>query len=165
VTEEQILALFHDNAFGVAARQIKMVFATCETVHFIGLSILIGAIMIFDLSMIGVLRRGSLTSVLNYTHIAAFGLVLNILSGFVLFSSAPSNYWTNPAFRLKMVLLLLAVLNVAWFEFAERRKVLALRDGEDVGLPAKLVAALSLLLWTGVIVLGRWLPVTAQGGG
>ena len=165
MTQDQILALFHDNPFGVAARQVKMVFATCETVHFIGLSILVGAIMIFDLRMMGILRRGSMRSAVIYTQVAAFGLALNVASGFVLFSSAPANYWTNPSFRLKMIFLLIALLNVVWFEVFERRKVLALPEGADTDLPTKLVCGLSLLMWTAVIVCGRWLPVTAMGGG
>jgi len=165
VTEAQILLAIHDNPFGVAARGIKWVFSTCETVHFIGLCILAGAVLIFDLRMLGVLRRGSMKAALNYTHVAAFGLSLNIASGFILFSSNPKNYYTNPAFRLKMVLVLIAILNVLWFEVVERRKLLAMVEGADTDGDTKVVAGLSLLLWTGVIVCGRWLPVTALGGG
>ena len=165
MTEAQILTMFHDNPFGVAARSIKWVFSTCETVHFIGLCVLFGALLMFDLRMLGVLRRGTMKSALNYTHVAAFGLSLNVASGFILFSSNPKNYWTNPAFRLKMCLLLIAIANVIWFEVVERRKVLAMVEGADTDVDTKMVAGLSLLLWAGVLICGRWLPVTALGGG
>ncbi len=165
MTSAQILAFFYDSPFGIASRQIKGVFSICETVHFVGLCLLIGAILVFDLRMLGVLKRGSLKSALNYTHIAAFGLALNAASGLVLFSNKPSNYVANPAFQLKMLFLLLALLNVVWFETVERRKVMALAEGESTELGTKMAAGLSLLLWFGVIILGRWLPVTALGGG
>jgi hypothetical protein len=64
-----------------------------------------------------------------------------------------------------MLLILLAGLNLVYFEVFERRKVLALGDGVATGLDTKIVAGLSLTLWTLVIILGRFLPVTALGGG
>ena len=166
MTYAGLLLLIRDNPLGVAARTIRGVFSTCETVHFIGLSILFGALIVFDLRMLGVLKGGSYRSALKYNHVAAFGLSLNFVSGFILFSSDPIKYTTNPAFQLKMVLLLLALLNIAWFEFVERRKVEALPDGAALGAGGKIGAAVSLLLWTGVLICGRWLPVTAivQGG-
>src|SRR5688572_1406775 len=121
MTSDQILALFHNSPLGVASRNVQGVFSICETVHFIGLCLLIGAILVFDLRVLGVLRKGTLKSALNYTHIAAFGLALNAASGLVLFSNKPSNYVSNPAFQLKMLFLLLALINVVWFETVERR--------------------------------------------
>lgn len=166
MTYSGLLTLIHDNPLGVAARTVRGVFSTCETVHFVGLCILFGAILVFDLRMLGVLRTGSYRSALKYNHLAAFGLGLNFVSGFVLFSSDPIKYTTNPAFQLKMGLLVLALLNVLWFEVVERRKFHILDDGAVAGAGARIGAALSLLLWTCVLVLGRWLPVTAivQGG-
>ncbi len=165
MTSDQILAFFHDSPLGVASRNVQGVFSIGETVHFIGLCLLIGAILVFDLRILGVLRRGTLKSALSYTHIAAFGLALNAASGLLLFSNKPSNYVSNPAFLLKMSFLLLALLNVVWFETVERKKLLAIGDGEVADLGARIAAGLSLVLWLGVIVLGRWLPVTSLGGG
>jgi hypothetical protein len=160
VTYGEVLALIEGNPLGVAAREIRGLFSTCETVHFVGLCI------VFDLRMLGVIRGGSLQAALKYVHIAAFGLALNLASGIVLFSSEPVKYTTNPVFQIKMVLLLLAMINVVWFEVAERRKLVALGDSAVADLGAKAGAALSLILWVAILICGRWLPVTAvvQGG-
>lgn len=160
-----VLTFLHDSPFGTAARDIKWVFSTCETVHFIGLCILMGALLIFDLRMLGFAKSVAPKSTLSYTSIAAFGLTLNIVSGFILFSSNPANYWGNWAYRLKMGLVVLALINVAWFEVFERRKVSAMPPGAPMPFDTKIVAALSLLLWTAILVLGRFLPVTSAAGG
>lgn len=160
-----ILDLIHDSPIGVMSRQVKGLFAVCETVHFVGLCLLVGALMVFDLRVMGVIRSGSISASINYTRIAAFGLALNIASGIVLFSSKPSNYVSNPAFQLKMTFLAFAILNVVWFAKVEHPKLTALTDGQPAPASARLAAALSLLLWLGVIVCGRWLPVTALEGG
>ena len=72
----------------------------------------------------------------------------------------------SPTFQIKMVLLVAAMINVVWFEVAERRKVEVLGDGAVPDAGAKIGAALSLILWLAILVCGRWLPVTAivQGG-
>lgn len=165
MTATQFLTPLYDSPLGVWSREIKGVFSICETVHFIGLCILFGAVMVFDLRILGVIKQGTIKSALNYTHLAAFGFALNAASGLVLLSNKPSNYLTNPAFLLKMGFLLLALLNVAWFEVVERKRCLALVDGAEAEVGAKAAAVLSLLLWVAVIVLGRWLPVTSLGGG
>jgi hypothetical protein len=165
MTANDILVLLHDSPLGVASREIKGLFAACETVHFLGLCLMIGAIMVFDLRMLGVLRRGSLKSALNYTNIAAFGLALMLTSGIVLFSSKPADYVANVSFRLKMLFLALAIINLGWFHLVEHRKVMALPDGALASAGAKRAAAVSLVLWICVIACGRWLPVTAFYGG
>jgi hypothetical protein len=165
VTGADIIVLIHESPLGVFTRDVRGVFTASETIHFIGLCLLVGALLIFDLRVLGVLKQGSLASAINYTRIAAFGLALNLVSGIVLFVSKPNNYLTNPAFQLKMGLLLLALLNVAWFSKVEHRKLLALPAGAPAPVGAKVAAGLSLLLWAGVIICGRWLPVTALEGG
>jgi hypothetical protein len=122
-----------------------------------------GALLIFDLKMLGVLPRGGIKAALRFNQIAGFGVGLNIVSGFILFSSSPERYWENPSFRLKMLLVVLALANVVWFELVERRKIVRLQDGEALHFGTKAAAALSLALWTAIIVLGRWLPVTGSG--
>jgi hypothetical protein len=164
VNEVQILALIHDSWLGEVCRSVTWLFPTFETLHFIGLTTLIGAMMIVDLRLIGMVKI-PMKSALRFTHVAFVGFALNVISGVGCFASNPSNYYHNPSFRLKMLLILLAGLNLVYFEVFERRKVLALGDGVATGLDTKIVAGLSLTLWTLVIILGRFLPVTALGGG
>ena len=142
-------------------RDVRWLFAAFETIHFFGLCLLVGSLAIVDLRLLGVLNKGSPKSVLNFTHIAILGFVMNLISGAGCFSSSPSTYWYNPLFRIKLVLILLAGLNVLWFEVVERKKVASLGDAEVAAASTRLVAAASLILWALVICFGRFLPVMA----
>jgi len=144
---------------GEFTRNSTWAFVTFETLHFIGLCILIGAMIIVDLRLLGVIKVGSLKSVLSFTHWAIFGFAINLLTGIGFFASAPYTYWHNPLFQIKMVLIIVAGLNVAWFELVERKKVLALVEGGTTGSDTKLVAGLSLVLWFTILVVGRFFPV------
>ena len=74
------------------------------------------------------------------------------------FSADPMMYWPNPAFKLKMALILLAGLNALVFTVMAQRRVLGLGVDDDTGRIAKVTAGLSLGLWLGVLLLGRLLP-------
>ncbi len=150
---------------GDMMRQVSWLFAMCETLHFIGLCTLMGALLIVDLRLIGVITKGTIKSTLNFTYLAMFGFALNLISGIGCFASNPTNYYENPLFRWKMLAILIAGLNLAFFELVERKKLLALPEGAALPLESKISGALSLVLWTAVIILGRFLPVTALGGG
>lgn len=153
-----ILAAFRDSWLGEGVRSISWMFAALETVHFIGLCMLIGAMLIVDLRLLNVLRVGAIKDVLAFTYLAVAGFALNLVSGVAFFASNPENYDANPLFWIKMSLVLLAGMNVAWFEFVERRRILAVAPEADVPMQTKFVAALSLGLWTLIIVAGRFLP-------
>jgi hypothetical protein len=82
-----------------------------------------------------------------------------------MFCADPYNYWTNSAFHIKVILIVLAGLNLVWFVAVERRRVLALPDGAQAGLGTKISAALSLFLWFAIIIAGRLLPSFEGDGG
>jgi hypothetical protein len=119
--------------------------------------------ILVDLRLLGVLHKGSVKSVLRFTHLAMAGFAINLLSGIGFFISNPENYAQNPLFWAKMTLVLLAGLNVLWFELAERQPLLALPDSAMLPARTRIVAGLSLALWCGIIVLGRLLPLLGIG--
>lgn len=162
--EHQILEFFANTPVNHAIRNISWLFAVCETVHFFGLSVLFGSLLLVDLRLIGVWKVGSGKAAVQFTYVAMVGFALNLISGFGCFSNNPESYWANPTFRLKMLLIAFAGLNLLWFELREKRKVALLASGEAADFESKIVASVSLILWTLVIVAGRWLPVTAGGG-
>ena len=147
---------------GVLTRDIQWMFAFFETIHFIGLCVLMGAMLLVDLRLAGVLRFGSIRSVLSFTHLAIWAFAVNVISGLGFIASAPYTYVDNPILQAKLILIVVAGLNVLWFETVERRKVLALVDGAETGADTKLVAGLSLVLWTVIIILGRFLPTMSS---
>ena len=102
MTEADILHWFRDTSLGAAVRHSRWMFATGETFHFLGLSLLVGGILIVDLRLLGFLRHISMRSALSFLPFAIIGFVINLLTGILFFTADPMMYWPNPAFRLKM---------------------------------------------------------------
>jgi len=129
----------------------------CETVHVLGLSLLIGTVGMFDLRLLGMGRRIPLRALHKLVPWGVFGYVLALITGVMFLATEPDQYIFNMAFQWKVLFMGLAGLNVATFYLALFRRVKQVGSGEDAELSAKVVAALSLFLWTGVIVFGRML--------
>lgn len=85
---------------------------TCETLHFVGLALLIGVAGLFDLRMLGFVRRVSLASVMDLRPWAALGLAINLVTGVMFFVGAPDQYVHNPAWWAKVAFILIAGLNI-----------------------------------------------------
>src|SRR5205809_19309 len=139
--------------------QHAWVWPAAETLHFVGLSMLMGTIGAIDLRLLGLAKRvpfAPLHRLLPW-GISGFGLCLG--TGMVFFTGDPNQYVHNWVFWTKMTFVVLAGLNVATFyisgifEAAEH-----LGPGDDAPRAAKVIAACSLVLWIGVMYLGRMLP-------
>jgi hypothetical protein len=155
---DDILKWFYDLPTGALMRDVAFMFPTMETLHFLGLSALVGSIAIVDLRILGVGRAMPFGPMLRLIPLAVAGLVINIVSGFFMFTTDPYMYWPNPAFRIKMVLVLIAAANALWFMVAEQRKIAALGIDERPDTSARVVALVSIMLWILIILLGRLLP-------
>ena len=155
------------NWLGEFMRSEKWAFATGETLHFIGLSLLVGAMMIVDLRLLGFMKAMPYRVAFKFLPIALLGFVINLCTGLMFIATEPRNYGTNPAFWVKMGLIGLGGLNALWFTLVEHRRVSALPDGQSADAGSKVAAILSLLLWVAVIAAGRLLPTFAspEGGG
>lgn len=139
------------------------IWPAAETVHFIGLCLLVGTIGVFDLRLLGVgrglspriLQKLVPWSVLGFAMCFATGLIF-VFGNFF----SVNAYLNNPAFKWKIGFIMLAGLNVLLFSVCGVAKQCEnLLDDEPTPLGAKLIGATSLLLWTSIIVLGRFLPI------
>ena len=85
-----------------------------------------------------------------------------IITGTLLFASdAVSKYCPNPAFHIKLILILLAGMNMSIFHFTVYRNVSRWDHVPSPPLWAKVVGTISVLLWAGVVVAGRWIGFAA----
>ena len=80
-----------------------------ESLHFVGLSMLIGTVGIFDLRLMGVARRIPLSALHRLIPWGIAGFVVNILTGICFITNAAGQYMYNPAFQLKMLSMSIAV--------------------------------------------------------
>jgi hypothetical protein len=125
--------------------------------HILGLGLLLGAMLPLDLRLV-LGRSQAALSVLAPVAIrtAAVGLALALLTGAWLFSVNPADYLQNTAFRWKLLLLTLALVNVAiqhrqWraFGLPDTARALPVR--------VRVSAGVSALLWIATLVAGRWI--------
>jgi len=147
---------------GEAARELYWLFPAAEVVHFFGLCLLMGSLLLVDLRVLGFARSVSIRRVLEFIPLAGLGLALNTLSGIVFLCAYPENYWPSTAFRLKVFAIIVGVVNALWFKWAEAPAIEALPDHGDASRRAKFVALLSLTVWVVVIALGRLLPYVSK---
>ncbi len=132
------------------------VWPTCETLHFIGLTLLMGVVLLVDLRVLGVLKGVSFASLHRLLPWAALGFGLNVVTGLIFFVGIPGQYTQNKAFYWKIALVMLAGLNALYFTLLE--EPWALGPGADAPLTAKIAASSAMLLWVGVMYFGSMLP-------
>jgi hypothetical protein len=133
-----------------------------NTIHVLCITLVYGSILVVDLRLLGLLDRGrAITRVshemLRFTWAAFAGAVV---TGALFFSANATTYWFNTAFRFKMLAIVLAGINMLVFQFGVYRGVAAWDRDTPAPGSARLAAALSILIWTAVVVLGRIIGFT-----
>lgn len=145
----------NDSWLGVVTRQYHYLFTAGLVLHFIGLSLLMGAMLIVDLRLLGFPRQMPIAAAMKFLPIAIIGFLINLCTGVMMVSFDALDYWLNPAFRVKMALVLLAGLNALWFTLVEQRRVLSQPSDQKTTIAVRTSAALSLLVWFAIIFWGR----------
>jgi len=146
------------SGLAVAMRQWLWLYPAVEIVHILGFVMVVGAGFYFDLRLLGFGRGlpvSGLADHLLFWARRAFPVIL--VSGFMMFTAHATEMAENPAFQLKLVLILAAVLNATAFHRWPFRGVARWDAGVTSPAAAKAAAALSLVLWTGAIICGRLL--------
>jgi hypothetical protein len=141
------------SSFSIYLRHSTWGFAIIETVHLLGLAALGGAILIVDLRLLGIgLRRQPISQVARELSPILWGsLGVMLISGALLVVTGPLKYYHSPSFRVKMLLLSLALV----FYFTLHRRVIKSTTDVVPSVRSKVAAVVSLALWLGVGLAGR----------
>ena len=144
------------SGLGEAMRRSAWLYPIVEIFHIVGFVLLVGAAVLFDLRVLGLGRGLPVTTLARHLLRWSWaGLVLVVPAGVMLFTAHATEFVDNPAFRLKMVLLVVAAANVAFFHLVPYRTVGTWDAGAAAPGPARAAAALSIPAWIGVISCGR----------
>ena len=147
---------------GVIVYTLPWTWPVLETLHFFGLCMLLGGLLVIDLRLLGVNRVIPAISVHDLLPFVIAGFVINLITGIGFFVGDPHRYAINIGFQLKMVLIVLAGLNALYYQF----KLAPELDGwagSETPVNAKVVGATSLVLWFGVLAYGRLIPYIGTG--
>jgi hypothetical protein len=144
------ITAIEQSALGAAARNLTWLYPLANLGHVLGAALLVGAIVALDVKLLrGTAQTGAVARAA--IPVAAVGLVLQFITGVVLFSAEAVALSRNPAFLLKMAVLVLGLANIAFFHW---RFGHALRQEKPLG-GVRLLAALSLGSWVTVLLAGR----------
>jgi hypothetical protein len=134
------------------------VWPLCESLHFIGLALVIGIVGFLDLRLMGFMKRVPLGAIRDLMPLAILGFTVNFVTGALFFIGTPEQYVHNVAWWAKVSFLIVAGVNAAAFEAIMGPAMARLADGADTPLGAKVIGAVSLVSWLGVLYWGRMLP-------
>jgi hypothetical protein len=153
----EFLVWLESTAIANAIRTIPWLYPAIETGHYIGLSLLVGGIMLIDLRVLGFARALPLKSMIGLLPFVWAGFLINVLTGSLLFIYGATNFGTNAAFLLKMGFMLLAGLNALAFDLSVRRSGGSWVAADRAPSLVKGFATLSLVFWICVVTTGRWM--------
>lgn len=143
-------------SWGGFVQDHSWVWPTCETLHFVGLCLLFGVVLIGNLRMLGIGRQLLSFAALNQLlPVGMLGFGMNLITGMMFFVATPEQY-TGFLFFLKMSLVAGGALNLLYFMLA--RTPSRLGDADTAGAWTKLMAATAILIWMAVLFCGHMLP-------
>lgn len=152
------LVWLESTAFAAAMRQWLWLYPIVEIVHITGIALLVGSIAMFDLRVLGLSRALPVRRLARHLLPWTFtGFAIVAASGAMMFSAHATEFWSNPAFPVKLALIGLAGLNAAAFHFGPYARAEHWDTASAAPAPAKAAAALSIALWIGAISCGRLL--------
>jgi hypothetical protein len=152
----------HDTAWAETIRANELLFPTFESLHVLAITLVLGSIAVVDLRLLGFTSRNRpvtqlIREVLPVTWVA-FGVA--VLTGGTLFASNAVEYSHNFPFQMKMLLMLLAGLNMVVFHFVTYRGIGQWDEALRPPPAARVAGAVSISLWIGIVAFGRWIGFT-----
>ena len=149
-----------DSEFGTALRESLYLFPLVEGIHLLGLALSFGLIFFTDLRLIGVfLPRVPVSQILGQLRRWIFaGFALTFATGLLLFWAEAATMVHNPAFLVKVVAIVAALINAIVFEIKWGKRGAAWVDQPAAPGAVRLAGWLSLSLWVAVTISGRLIP-------
>ena len=147
-----------NTTLAVHIRQSLWLYPALEIIHLVGITLLVGAAFMFDLRLLGISKNLSINHLSH--HLLPWsqrGLWLIVPSGMLLFITNAKTLGFDSTFWLKMILLVVAGINVLIFHQIIFKP--AIKAAESVQLPftARISALLSITVWIAIIACGRLL--------
>ena len=129
---------------------------TLETIHFMGLCLLFGVVLVGNMRLLGWMRNAPLEGFHRLLPLGVWGFVANSVTGMMFFIGQAFQYIDNTAFHWKMLCILLAGADVLYLTWHD--EVWEMGPGDTAPAMVKVLAASQIVLWVGVIYFGRMLP-------
>jgi len=155
-----LLEWLQQTSVSVGIRESTWTYPIIESAHVLGLCLFLGFALLWDLRLLNItLRRVPVSDVqarvMPWTNV---GFVIMLISGVLLVWSEPVRFYGNIFFRLKLIALVLAGGNAAFFHFFTAGKRLIEWDSSPISpTSAKVAGVISIFLWACIVVFGRFI--------
>jgi hypothetical protein len=158
--DESLIQFLKQTALAQWVINTWWVWPTAETLHFLGLALLVGVIAPLDVRLLGFIRSIPISAFRALVPWAIAGFVINVITGMLFFVASPEQYMRNVSWWLKVLFLVVAGLNMLAFETTHRHRLeeLEREPGADTPASFKMIGAVSLVSWLMVVYWGRMLP-------
>jgi hypothetical protein len=157
MTAPAVMTWLEHRPFAIAVAESTWIFPLVETVHVLALTVVVGAVIMMDLRLLGVGHKSRAVSDVISSSLpwAWSAFTVAFIMGSLMFSSKATSYYTNVPFRIKMVCLALAAVNMVAFHLFTARGMAAWDRGKPP-LAARLAGGFSITLWILIVATGRW---------
>ncbi len=152
-----LIIWLNETPWSVALRESFFVWPVLEATHVLTIMLFVGTIIMVDLRLLGLaftrVPVSEMTDrILPWTIV---GFILMVITGLILFYAKPLVYYHNIFFRVKLLVLILALANIWVFHRRIQKDRAAWDGGARLPVTARLSAAVSLTAWIGIVVAGR----------
>jgi hypothetical protein len=145
-------------------QNVSWIIPTVQTVHIVCVAVVITAVFLVDMRILGIFARGQSLAALSHRFLTWiwYAIVVLLITGALLIIGEPVRSLLNPAFALKMMMLIV----VAGLTLMIQRPLATdagywdASDGRRVSL--KVIAVVSLVLWSCIVFAGRWIAYIAS---
>lgn len=148
------------NEVGLWMTDRTWLWPAAEALHFIGMWLLFGIVLIINLRMLGMMKTWSFSALHRLLPWAALGFAINTITGMGFVTASPQMYAENISFIWKIGFLLLAGVNLLYQTVFEGPW--HVEAGQNAPTRVKLMAASTILSWLGVMYFGRMLPFIGE---
>jgi hypothetical protein len=146
--------------FSVNIAESTWMFPGLETLHVLAITLVVGSVVMMDMRLLGVGRGSPASQVLARSLPWTWGaFAVALVAGSLLFCSKAAIYYENIPFRIKMVCLLLAGVNMLVFHGLTARHM-SEWDRGPTPVTARVAGGISICLWIIIVAMGRWVGFT-----
>jgi hypothetical protein len=152
-----LLAWLHDTPFSTVMRESLWAEPIVETIHVLTLAVFLGFVLLLDLRLLDLtMRQRRVSELLHELNPGLFGgFAVMVVTGLLLFSGDPVAFYSTLFFKVKMIMLVLAGLNVLAFNATLGRRLPQWDGRARTPWGAKAAGVVSLVLWIAVVAAGR----------
>ena len=159
---EEFFQKLYDLPLAETIRASALAFPWLESIHVLAITLVFGSIAVVDLRLLGLasVSRPVTTLVRQILPITWIAFAIAVVTGGAMFLSNAVDYSKNLPFRMKMLLMLLAGLNMVFFHLVTYRSIGTWDVARQTPLGARWAGGFSVLTWLGVVAFGRWIGFT-----